>query len=363
MGSNLLSLAVIVGVVLGALLAISGFGDAARPTTFWDHPRVKNLLWALGGVGFLGILKPYQTKSAVDILDLMSRYGISLTMAFVICIALITALIVVDAECAKPNRAALRGNGLHLALQYVAYGFAKYNEAQKELLSTSTSALDKETLSKYGGLVSVAMGEAHGADRSDKPELERKIARALQSIEDIIRLFDGSGAELKLNSNYMVQVPRDKVGSLGLVKFLPKVNNERYVHFLALRSYQTGEQKEVYLAIEPADRQAALLPGAPTAYSKRQADIINCKTVKFARQVPTTTKKLVEEFFSREDYASVLCLPLLSGSNAIGVVNVESNRKDVVGADPKLIDQIIPAVTPICLVLAELISRHERLSQ
>lgn len=357
-------LAGVIGLAFGALYAISGFADAGKTDDLSKNQRVKNLLWLLGGAGAV-LFGDWKLLSSTEIkppdhVTLLACYLLGALLAAFGCIALISFLIALTIRARGIRRPQFRGRIWELVLEYMTYGY-RYYRARLENLDKETVADTEaaQSVSELGKAVATVMATTAFVRRLDEPkQREIFIDQVLKAMEDTVKLFAAGVADLRLQTNYMIRVSAADLRSDAKPLFVDEPLTD-YDGFLVVRRYRDGKSNPTCIPLETAARATRVLPGAPMCWADRTACHLNTRKLNFNSGVPSPIKAQVKDFFKDAPYDSVLSVPLILERNVVGVVNVESNRVDVVDKGADMVGRIGDALAPFCVILGDLVLKAE----
>ena len=351
----------LIGILMGFLYAVSGFTDPGKVEEFSKNPRVKNLIWLLGGAGGVFLLD-WKIMAPEDVDAhlrgaLMFSYALCAIGAAIIVILGMSCFIFLSTEGLARRNPCLIGRSGDLVLEYISYGYRAYRTRQEKLEAAGEAGGGgPEALSAVGSTLSVLISAtARDRGRGDPVQRDLLIDQALLAIESTVKLFATGVPNLELRTNYMAVAPFVRLGTTRqrFVADAPQPDTK----FLVLRRYR--DQLAEAFAIPIAAVSEKQLPGAPIAAADGQACLLNPKRLSFRKGVPKATRDQVKAFFKGAGYGSVLSVPLIWERDVVGVVNVESNHIDLVGKGSDMSRRIGIALAPFCVVLGELVRRAE----
>lgn len=348
---------------MGFLYAVSGFSDPGKVDDLSKNPRVKNLIWLLGGAAtvFFADWK-IMSGEAIDASlrgVLVSDYAEAALGTTALVLAIFSLSIYVSMLSAARRTPALAGRAGDLVLEYITSGFRAYEARRNTLEADAGQELaTADALGAVGTAVSVLLTvTALERHRPDQDLRDNIIDQGLAAIEDTVKLFGAGVADLGLQTNYMIRVTADRIAGAALL-FAPG-DAQGYDSFLLLRRYRSRPAEPIALPIAKSNESNRVLPGAPMAVLGGEACVLNAARLDFRADVPAATRAEIKSFFERAGYKSVLSVPLVWERRVVGVVNVESNHIDLVGKGPDIIRKIGLALAPYCVILGELVSRSE----
>jgi hypothetical protein len=363
--SLLITVAGVIGLLMGALYGISGFGEPGKTDDFAKDRRVKSLIWLVGGaVGTFAVdwnlMSPGGLTPAQRGL-LTGTYMLAAVVTALAVILLIAFSIYLTVHARGRDKPFFRGRAGELVLEFVYFGYryyrAKLDQLDKEAANASDSAVSLGALGV--ALSTVMMTAALERAQPNIDQRERFIDEVMSAIENTVKLFGGGVPGLELRTNYMVKVGQD--GLAGHTPMFVEGALQRYDGFLVLRRYRDGMVAAVCVPLERDALSTTLLPGAPTSVAEHAACLLNPKKLSFRKGVPKGVQADVRAYFKDAPYASVLSVPLIWGRDVVGVVNIESNHVEIVGKGPDMIKRIGHALAPYSVILGELVHRAEEI--
>lgn len=351
-----------IGIVLGLLYAASGFTDPGKTDDLAKNPRVRNLLWLLGGA-LTVLLTDWKLFSSAAITPeqratFVATYAIFALSAAVGGVAVIAALIALSLNARARRNIAFRDRIAELVLEYVQYGYRSYRTRFDRLEAVREPAHPAQAASQIGQILATLMvTTALERSRDDAQLRDDTIDKVLEGIESMVRLFAPGADGLHLRTNYMARV--SEAGLQGARPLFVDGPLSDYAGFLVLRRYKDGRQADVCLPFEPTPRERRVLPGAPASVTSKAACRINVAAPEFRPGVPPALRADVKHFFKDVPYVSVLSAPLIWERDVVGVVNVESSHVDLVDQGADMVERIAEALGPFCMILGELVHRGE----
>lgn len=109
------------------------------------------------------------------------------------------------------------------------------------------------------------------------------------------------------------------------------------------------------------DKVRTLLPGAPSAIYKGNTVSTNTLTIKDECENFSSRVKIeVENYFekNKKEIRSFACLRLMDEFNAIGVLNIHSDKEDIIGADNNYILTFLALISPVVNILEPYIKKY-----
>lgn len=357
-----------IGIAMGLLYAFSGFRDNQKSDVLQNNPRVKNFLWIVGGavtVVFADwkILSQDEISTALRGKATLS-YVACATVTMVVFLSAIAVGIYFNAKSRGSNNESMKRSAFQLLMIFLHHGYAKYLEKYSELDRNSTpeEIHNRENLAQYGKAVatSIAVCMRDSAAGISREHRLGTIDNLLDAIENTVLLMSGGSRDLAIKTNYMVRVARqDLQRERAPAPLFQFGDAARYERFLVLRRYKGSRGAQVCLPVEPKGGNEPILPGAPEAFSSGEYRIINSKSVNIEKGFPKNIKDDLSKYFKNAPYKSVMSLPISKGRKIIGILNIESNKVDILDQSDDMVDRIARAIQPYCLLLGEVVSSYE----
>ena len=132
----------------------------------------------------------------------------------------------------------------------------------------------------------------------------------------------------------------------------------RYWGYLELQhgaGYSGG--KRVVLPVESASADKAMsLPGAPEAAhgdSFGKFAIMNVQPTDRRIGIPTPVWDAIDVFFDGAEFRSITSICIHSGHRVLGVMNVESSERDLLGEDQEAAGAACASLQPVAALLSK----------
>ncbi len=383
-----------IGALLGVFFALNGFGESVKPTELKNSARVRNLLWLVtGAVGVLFADWKKLAGSAPEPGFLLVSYLLGAISGAVLGMLMVVAFLALDIR--RANR--LRGGDdellpYDLIVDYLHYGYAYYQQKRSKLEEARTTgrqhvelavqrALQQAQqdhaarkrqgrlirLERDAGVQDVIAALVHGiASILAESDPTRRRERENEVIELILNgvkaaVLNQARSDLKslqIHVNHMTFVPIAEVTEEQLEAALFRFGDEdRYTGLLVLHRAAAGSALEtVVLPVDGriSDRDT-LLPGAPEAFVLGKAAIINSRSVKCNQGIDKPIQAAIEKFFKGVDFESVASIPISSKTGVLGVINVESNRDDLLGEGEEIGKAVCTTLQPFAALLSRVL--------
>ena len=244
-------------------------------------------------------------------------------------------------------------------MEYLHTGYGGYQEKVNAALSSGNEMESFNVVSSIAKIMSVSYTVARMAIfNNEKSQILSSTTQIMQSMEGILKLTANNNKGLVLKANLMVV--RSCCPAGYQLKFSSNTI-ESHQKFLTFERYSNGNGIKICLPMPDPSRPDCALPGAPEATLMDTDDysVMNCSRISYRKGVPKTIRKEIEKYFLTATYKSLISLPLCvmhSGApEGIGVVNIESNRGNVLGEGAHKIPGVAKILSPLCLILATLV--------
>jgi hypothetical protein len=382
-----------IGALLGMFFALNGFGGPLKAEDLKNTARVRNLLWLVTGAAGV-ILADWKklTASAPDAGFLLISYLLGAIAGAVLGLAAIVLFIAIDITVANRARSGSNRLPYGLVTDYLHYGYAYYQQmrtkhddsksAERDQIEQAVNeALQQANhdnllrdhqerivrLERDASVQNVIAGLVHGiaavfaeTDQGRRSERQREVVDAiLEGVRAAIVNRSRSDVQtLRIAVNHMTFVPIGKASKDQIGASLFRFGDERrYTGLLVQHQAAAGSPQET--VILPVDGRIndrdTLLPGAPEAFVLRKAAIINSQSVKCSRGIDQKTQVAIQRFFQGVDFASVASIPISGKDGPIGIINIESNRDDVLGEGEEVGKAACTTLQPFAALLSRMV--------
>lgn len=353
----------IIGLFFGSLYSIVSFSKPEKPSDLKSDPRITNLLWVLGGA-LLTLLGDWGkvSSSAQDLsqrIPLLVSYGVGVLIGAFLTIIFVCARIYCNIKRMREENPSFLKDYNDFILDYLYYGYNSYKELIEVVNKRNIDCRSKDHTAEISEIISISYSSARFAvSNKDQNTIIKTTSDLLKSIENIIKLLCIDSSGLALKSNLMIV--SSSCSNNNKLKFSTDPDLKIGKDVLLLKRHSSGGGQQICLPMPDSNFPECALPGAPeaTLMDTKQPAIINCQNVKFRTGIPSATQKEIKKFFSSVSYKSVISLPLLAMHSGqpqiVGVVNIESNRENVLGEGVDKIVDISTVLSPMCLILATL---------
>jgi hypothetical protein len=350
----------LLGLLMGLVFVIAGWrGPATRDVSLKNDPRVKALLYGLGGF-FTALIADWKTLlgQGVNKTWLIVLYGVPFVLVafagpFVIAVVIFFRLSWLKYK--RPEECP--GQPFYLAFDYFAYGYRYHKDEYDRLMEVARTRSQAERLAHLRSLRA-------DADTS----LAALILSPSPNVPDVLRIMCSifaahtEASEIpEVNANLMVAIPFSRASEeqKNLLKFVFGDTN-RYGHLLWLReyAYDRGEGSIALPVEDPIHTPSWLelvLLGAPEAFLRRSETVVNTKNLDFAPKIPETVRRQMRMYFKGKGFKSFACLTVIGKGAVIGIVNIESSHE--LGSD-EIQNEIAKRLQPFCAVLSQILQKE-----
>jgi hypothetical protein len=363
-----------IGAFLGLFFALNGFGGTLKSEDLKNTARVRNLIGLVTAAG--GVVLADWKKLASNAPDsgyLFVAYLIGALGGAIAGLVLIIGFIAVDILTTNRQRRDGRTLPPTLVVDYLHYGYAYYTQRRREILEQANTETAKlyaqerlERLERDAAVQDVIAGLVHGVSSTlEERDPARQAGRRADLIDLILKGVVSAVVnearsdihDLKIQANYMTFIPSASATpeqrNAALFRF---GDDARYTGLLMHQISAAQVQETVVLPVDGkiSDRDT-LLPGAPEAFVLRRAAIINCGDIAFRKGVDKKTCAAIQKFFADVQFASVASIPIATKDGPIGVINVESNRPDLLGEGAEVGKAACNTLQPFAALLSRLL--------
>jgi len=363
----------LIGMAVGACYGLDGWVGAKKKTVELRYtPRISNLKYGI--TGFFAILIADLSKfdEHVDKPRLLVFY----VVGFLVVAAIVIALMALSIHC---DNVRYRRSHPEISLPpefgpvktYVQGGYADYlahlettrlkaEEGQKQRQQDyETAFLPRYAEQLQSATLAVSRVQS---DPGIKVEVAKEI---LDNIRSVVIAYYRQTEGLVVDANYMVAYPKTAPPATlqARLQFVePGAPLTVYGHFLVIEGYARGQSADkLILPVMGEDQQnwkERLLPGAPEAFMTGLTSIINdtreIPDDAFQPRVPASVQAGIKAFLRKKAFQSFASVCIRCGRDdidQIGVVNIESSKKNVFGVTEEEHRKVDNLVRPFCYLL------------
>jgi hypothetical protein len=336
----------LVGLLVGAVLGLNGFGQPAAPGAIGQSPRIKNLLWLFSGflpallLDFhkLGLPQDYPLYWPVG------GYGLGALIGAITAVAWMTRSITRSVRIFNREHSSTIDPG-ELQREYLTYGKARFEDRWRERQQAALAAEEGSRIALEADKVMArCVHGVLGHLASDENERKRSEGPLIDAIMDailsVVRVH--AAGTLVLRGSYMAYIPSDAADHLRGRALFTRDMPDRYVGYLELRRGGGLAVRNVVLPVA-ADTNC-ILPGAPEAVAVMGVAMMNLRQLEFRRGVSKVVEKEGRDYFLApyfDPIASVTSLVIQDGGAVHGVMNIESSAPDLLGKDREAAQVVI----------------------
>jgi hypothetical protein len=335
----------LVGLAIGAFYGFDGWRGSTADMEFKDTPRMKNLLWVLGGAvaALFGDIKAMDPKSEHP--RLLLYYFLSfLVMAAMVIV--IWGVVVAFERVVAHRRRNTDGYELSDALgDYFFYGYRYYRERRSEARNNWQTLF----FAAYSTQAAYAVAASGAVTVENRLQMAQSI---LQNISTVVRSYHRDSADedkLGIRANVMILRPCNE----EFRKLLRFAGESQVVDkCLALAASDRNDYPQA-MALPVAGNSRDMLPGAPLAFSDEDGyDVIDdTSRINFKPGVPEAVQVEIVQYFKEQRFHSFASIKIFARRNAIGVVNVEGRVKELFGGSSEEKKRMVQLLLPFCSAL------------
>jgi hypothetical protein len=346
----------LVGFVVGIFYGFDGWRADTKEVDFKDSPRLKNLVWVLGGgfAAFFGDLKALD-PTANKLLALFA-YFLPCVVAG-IAVVLFWGVVIAIERLWATYKGQTDGYAFIDAVgDYFFYGYGHYRKRSAEAGQNAgvTTAAQNEAASfqvAYSQQLSLAVAAAGSATAATRVETARQI---LKMVAAVIKSHhrDEKNAQ-GIRASLMQKKACDDLLRARLA--FAGQSAATVAHCLELITYDEVEAEPGIVLPLPKRIQDAL-PGAPTAFFNRYAIVDDTSQLAFPSGIPQEIQAEIEQYFQGTAFRSFGSIRISGRGEVLGVINVEANVPHVFGKSEDEKRQMISFLLPFCEALAIVVS-------
>ena len=348
------ALGTLVGFAVGVFYGLDGWRGSVEDLDLKDSPRMKNLVWVLGGavVSFFGDIKAIDATAQKPLLLL---YYFAAVLAGAILVVVPWAVIVfLQSVFGKDSRAIGYGIGDAIS-DYFYYGYRYYRRRKDDLKDANREKLQRYYLEQITYSITVA-----GSQISEEQRLNAatNILRLMVAVVQDYRRGNPSSSKIRANLMLVRDCTPENRGELHFAEDPGAVKQ-----FLELVVYENTERGKFFLPLPPGSDSEAALPGAPFAFLSEAPVIVDdTSKIEIANKVPEKVRQNIDSYFSskQRSFKSFASLRVIGAGSPIGVVNVESADPFVFGETEDDKRRMSEYLLPFCSVFGILFSRGGR---
>ena len=360
----------LIGALFGAVFVLDGWRGSVTTKDFKSSPRVKALIWVVGGLlaatitGFSKIGAQLADGEGRWVVIAMYLGGFLITVLF----SLTTLTLILLAQLVwchlRSSRAFSDAAGFPFLpiVEYLHNGYECFVASRAEGLArfeASEAESYRAYLADYADILGRLVVEVNGF-REKVGNVDIIEHEILQAVANLTRkLLDDSS----VTANYMrahsanhcpARIKAHLCFAFG--------NHERYSHYLSLVQSSTNRDREsIALPVEPNEslgNHECILPGAPFAFRRnRPIYIPDTEQIEYPVELPHDIVQALRDYFQRKTFKSFLSLPIVGKEGLpIGILNIDSHRKAAFGKKWEESEFISTTVLPICALLGTIIA-------
>jgi len=378
----------LVGLLVGAVLGLNGFGQPATPGAIGQSPRIKNLLWLFSG--FLPALlldfKKLGLPQDYPLYWPVGGYGAGACLGAIGAIGWMVHSITRSVRAFNQQHPAAPIDAGELQREYLTYGKSRFEErwherktsalkVEAQLVAERHAAAQEQTAAEAAARREAAATEER---RALDLEADKLIARCVYAAlghlaltEAIRKSSEGAlldtimdailkvvsvhaGTRLVLRGSYMAYIPAADANRLRDQSLFTSDMPDHCVGYLQLRR-GGGLPVRKNIVLPVAAETECVLPGAPEAVAVMGIAIMNLREVGFRARVSQAVRREIQEYF-RDPYfetiESATSLVVQDGEAVLGVMNIESSAPDLLGRGPDAARAALARLQPLIALLS-----------
>lgn len=368
-------------VLAATFCVLSASNTAQEKTKFWQRTRFQALLWLfVGGVSTLVVdwnaLKWFEN---FDKPHLIGVYFVWVVGAGAVVFACAMSWIVTDATLLRDAEHLRHATG-SMIVRFVVDGWSAYERERERRLDDAreraqqaaraqAEAADRTAL-VITSLALRVLGALSGADSAARMLLVDQIMQVIHA--ETVKFAPEPKPTLRLN--YMIAIPWRRVQEFPnfMWQTLYEIKSDaQYGHMLDLRYRMQDGQREptgppIRIPVHDlVSNPELILPGAPEVLATGEAKLISRNArgdliVDFRAGIPESDRREVRRRLQGLWFRGLLTLRLDTHHRAIGVLNIESSKPDLIGRRPEGVENLARMLKSLCQILAYVVEKeHE----
>lgn len=341
----------LVGLALGIFYGIDGWRGSTDELDLKDSPRVKNLLWVLGGAfsAIIGDVKAVDSTAKKPVLLLV--YFVAFLIGAVAVVVIWGIVVGVDAiRTSHMHRAYSTGDAVG---DYFYFGYRKYRNRKAESSSRQHANFLEDYLTQLVYSITVVGSKISASQRTS---VTRDL---LRTVGAIVRKYRGDNSNGQIRVNLMSRsVCSDELKQK--LQFAPPP--QQVEQCLQLVAYDSEEMKrELVLPLPKSGDVGDALPGAPAALLGDIPVIVdNTHNIDYPKSIAPKAKEAMQAYFASKEarFKSFASLRVIGAGEAIAVVNIECSETHVFGMDEAEKKELVEYLFPFCSILGILLAER-----
>jgi len=366
----------VLGCLIGLIFAFSAWRGSTKDTPLKEDPRIKALLWGLGGllVTLLGDWDGLLKGSTIDKPRLLSFYASGFLGVAIIAITSTAGVILVRSWWERrTNPSEYPEQPFHPVIDYLSYGYQYYMKEYQEAVirkRARDSVIFKDFMGHYAVILAAHVALVGRYLDSPTPEVRKdSCKRLLEQICMVAEPYLKEGHEYYANANYMVAVPyKDTTEEERKSLHFGWGDPSRYSHLLILEDYAypgTTAPGKFALPVEDPEKTndylELTLPGAPEAFLRKDALAVG-GNISFDKRVPVEIQEKIKQYLARQKFTCFISLIIPGPGDymPIGVVNIETNHQKILQAKEETRTELAKILQPFCMLLGVVLVKGKR---
>jgi hypothetical protein len=337
--------ALLLGVLLGAFYGFDGWRGSPQDTELSESPKVKGMIWVLtvALTTVIGDVHALDAQARKPIVFLLYLAGVIAGAVVVVVgwgIFILVAHVRGSISADYPITQVMG--------DYLYYGYRYYDrERAKKDRAKKFQAPYFQQVAYVVTAVRPGLGDA---------QLRETARLILGAVTAVVRKYHGD-EQLPIRSNLM------RVGTCAngddryqRLQFLDGKPVD-ITQCLELVTYDDERSTSLLLPIPPDRNQEKALPGAPLAFLKGTAEIVDdTRAVTFPAGLPEGVRQAQIQYFNQHRFRSFASLCVVAKGRVVGVANVESDSTCVFGTTDEDKAYLTNCLLPFCSAFGILLS-------
>ncbi len=337
--------AFLLGIILGTFYGFDGWRGSPQETDISESPRVRGLIWVLT-VALTTVI------GDIHSLDADAKKPIVLLLYIVgVAIGAIVVVVGWGAFVAISHfRSSISGDYPFAQAfgDYLFYGYRYYDRER-----ASKDRLRKLHAQYFQQVAYTIAAVRPQLTNSQQCEIARRI---LGIITTVVRKYHGDDG-LPIRSNLMrVRTCANGDALYQRLKFVDGTSTD-IKKCLELITYEEEGAVDLVLPIPPIVASDKALPGAPLAFVRRTAEIVDdTSAIVFPAGLPDAVRDSQKRYFAEQSFRSFASLCVVANGQVVGVANIESDSTHVFGRTKEDKESLAKYLLPFCSAFGILFS-------
>lgn len=349
----------VIGIIIGIYYGFDGWRGDTAELPFQETPRVKNLIFILGG-GFtaaIGDIKALDEHA--DRLLLILAYIIACLLAGSAIVLFWGLIVAFQRGYASWQKKDYDYKFWDAVGDYFFYGYRYYRRRADLAKDNQSVRFHLNYLDQLTRTITAAGGIKPAATMEVRLQVVRSIlsfVAAVISVYHRVSEDDNHG----IRANVMLHKACDD--QLRARLLFAGTDRNQIANCLVLIAYDVDDNEPGIVLPVPNPEPGAIetaLPGAPTAFlhPDGHVEVDDTSQITFAAHIPDPIRSEVNTYFAQRIFKSFGCIRIIGGGRTIGVLNVEARLTNVFGNTEiekrKIVRYLLPFCAALGIVLAD----------